>query len=166
MLNCRRMAVTEGASRVIQITANRVINDHIFNYDGSVRPVAGRAITAAILGGAIMPENAHQAVERRPGHILCVSNPSMPGLIHIGITSRSVQQAMAELNAYYGEHPIIAHYELEWSEKVDDLLAIDLKLEHGLGAHKDTGSRSYFRCSAEHAHSVLASLLSQRVAAG
>ena len=55
-------------------------------------------------------------------------------------------------------------FELEWSEKVDDILSVDLELEQALDTFRDADHRTYFFCAPEDAYTALEIVLGRRPA--
>ena len=53
-------------------------------------------------------------------------------------------------------------FELEWSEKVDDILTVDEELEQALDGFRDEALGSYFFCAPEDAYTALEIVLGRR----
>ncbi len=82
------------------------------------------------------------------------------------MTSKSVSRTLKELNGgHHTEDLRLPHFKLEWSEAVDDILSVDLRLENALEAFRDMDAGSYFLCAPEDAYTALEIVLGRRAKA-
>lgn len=86
-------------------------------------------------------------------YLYALSNPSMPGLLKIGMTSRSVFERIAELNAATG---VPEPFEIAFVIRVRDGLTGESLLHESLGQYRVHDRREFFRVSVAAAfHAVI-----------
>jgi|SRR5690625_3997805 len=78
------------------------------------------------------------------GWIYIVSNPSMPGLLKIGRTTRAPQERMAELAQATG---VPSQFVLEYREHVTHCIAAEFSIHQKLRTFRWNENREFFRIS-------------------
>lgn len=93
------------------------------------------------------------------GFVYVLSNPSMPGLVKIGKTTRSPESRAFELF----QTGVPTPFEVEWSVFSPDCHGMEAEAHTRLCDLRVSNSREFFRCEAGVARSVLADLLIEQV---
>lgn len=76
----------------------------------------------------------------------------MPGLVKIGLTTRTPIARLAELTAATG---VPAPFELEWCRAVTDCAAVESTVHRMLDDRRVSGRREFFRCDVVTARQVI-----------
>jgi hypothetical protein len=84
------------------------------------------------------------------GYLYCFSNPSMPGILKIGMTERTPDKRLSEANASDTWRPPTP-YKIEFAKKVSDPLKKEKTLHRLLEQYTDCINRyrKFFRVSTE-----------------
>lgn len=88
------------------------------------------------------------------GHVYILTNPSMPGLVKVGKTTRSPEERAAQLNSTGVPMP----FEVWGSYFSPDCHMLEAKAHAILDEFRVSDSREFFRCSEEAAHNVVCGL--------
>ncbi len=85
-----------------------------------------------------------------PGYIYCFSNPSMPGLVKVGMTERPPTERLAEANKTDTYRPPTP-YQMEFAKKVVDPREMETILHDVLSRYtvRVNPKREFFRASVE-----------------
>ena len=86
------------------------------------------------------------------GYVYILSNPSMPGLVKIGCTDRSLDERISELSSSTG---IPTPFQLEYSVCLRDHAKAERDIHQTLVTHRVSGSREFFTVSVEVAKEAL-----------
>ncbi len=86
------------------------------------------------------------------GWVYVLTNPAMPGLVKIGLTSRDPQARAAELTQASG---VPAPFALAWCRGVADCAAVEAAVHRMLADRRVSGRREFFRCTAKAARQVI-----------
>ncbi|WP_412030555.1 GIY-YIG nuclease family protein [Deinococcus yunweiensis] len=89
------------------------------------------------------------------GMVYILMNPSMPGLVKIGHSSRNATSRVAELSAPTG---VPTPFEVVIERAFDDSAAAEAQLHVTLHAHRVSDSREFFRCDISTAVEALLNL--------
>jgi hypothetical protein len=91
------------------------------------------------------------------GYIYCLSNQSMPGLLKIGFTQRTIEERLEELASPSG---VPSPFELEFCVRVHNAQGLEQKLHMELQEYRLTTRREFFKLSNEEAINRILSFLS------
>lgn len=87
-----------------------------------------------------------------PGWVYILTNPSMPGLVKIGLTTRSLEARAAELAAATG---VPVPFVIAWGQAVSDCAYIERVVHRMLDDRRVSGKREFFRCDVKTARQVI-----------
>lgn len=89
-----------------------------------------------------------------PGWVYVISNPSMPGIVKIGMTSVNVPRRLAQLSSGTS---VAMPFELEWSGWFDDCVKAE-SLAHDQFRERRINGREFFKISPEEAAKFLSQI--------
>lgn len=87
-----------------------------------------------------------------PGWVYVLTNPAMPGLVKIGLTSRNPQARAAELTRATG---VPAPFVIAWCRAVSDCAYVEAAVHRMLSGKRVSGRREFFRCEAKTARQAI-----------
>ena len=87
-----------------------------------------------------------------PGWVYVLTNPAMPGLVKIGMTTRNASARSAELTASSGAP---APFIIAWSRAVSDCAFVEFAVHRMLDDRRVSGKREFFRCDVPTACQVI-----------
>ena len=87
-----------------------------------------------------------------PGWVYILTNPAMPGLVKIGLTTRSLTERAAELTAATG---VPVPFVVAWGRAVSDCAAVEGTVHRMLDDRRVSGKREFFRCDVATARQVI-----------
>lgn len=87
-----------------------------------------------------------------PGWVYILTNPSMPGLVKIGLTTRSLETRAAELAAATG---VPVPFVIAWGRAVSDCAYVERVVHRMLDDRRVSGKREFFRCDVKTARQVI-----------
>lgn len=90
------------------------------------------------------------------GYVYIVSNPSMPGLVKVGFTARSVKERIDELSDHTG---VAEAYVEEWHCAVSSPQEAEKKAHHALEPFRYSRNREFFRISVDQAIGLISEAL-------
>ena len=96
--------------------------------------------------------------EARPGWIYCITNPSMPGLVKIGLTTGSVQARMRQLDTTGVAEP----FDMVEAWLTPDTKGDERRAHALLRRHRVRDNREWFRVDPEKAVRTLSPLFDER----
>lgn len=88
-----------------------------------------------------------------PGYVYILTNPSMPGLVKVGRTSREVDLRAEELWRHTG---VPTPFDIYASEKTCDCVQLEAFIHGDLSKHRLNRSREFFRVDPDEAQKKLA----------
>jgi hypothetical protein len=88
----------------------------------------------------------------KPGWVYILTNPHMPGLVKVGMTTRTPTDRLAELTAASG---VPAPFKLEWCRAVSNCAAVERSVHRMLDDRRVSGRREFFRCDVATARQVV-----------
>lgn len=88
----------------------------------------------------------------RPGWVYILTNPSMPGLVKVGFTTRDPTTRAAELTAAAG---VPTPFTIAWCRAVADCAAVESTVHRMLDDRRVSGRREFFRCDLTTARQVV-----------
>lgn len=86
------------------------------------------------------------------GWVYILTNPAMPGLIKIGLTTRNPSARAAELGGSTG---VPAAFAVAWCRAVSDCEAVEATVHRMMGDKRVSGRREFFRCDVATARQVI-----------
>jgi hypothetical protein len=86
------------------------------------------------------------------GWVYILTNPAMPGLVKIGLTTRTPTLRAAELSAATG---VPLPYEVAWARAVSDCPTVESAVHRMLDDRRVNGRRESFRCDVATARRVI-----------
>ena len=95
---------------------------------------------------------ASQPAPSSPGWVYILTNPAMPGLVKIGLTTRTPKERAAELS---GSSGVPMPYAVAWARAVADCAAIEKVVHRMLDDRRVNGKREAFRCDVNTARQVI-----------
>ena len=87
-----------------------------------------------------------------PGWVYILTNPAMPGLVKIGLTTRSLTERAAELTAATG---VPVPFVVAWGRAVSNCASVERTVHRMLDDRRVSGKREFFRCDVSTARSVI-----------
>ena len=87
-----------------------------------------------------------------PGWVYILTNPAMPGLVKIGLTTRNPSARSAELTAATG---VPLPFVIAWSRAVSDCAYVESAVHRMLDDRRVSGKREFFRCNVATARQVI-----------
>ncbi|WP_244832487.1 GIY-YIG nuclease family protein [Caballeronia sp. TF1N1] len=87
-----------------------------------------------------------------PGWIYVLTNPHMPGLVKIGLTTRTPTARMGELAAATG---VPEPFKLEWCRAVTDCAAVEAIVHRMMSDRRVSNRREFFRADVATARQVI-----------
>ena len=86
------------------------------------------------------------------GQVYVISNPSMPGMVKIGLTTRTVQQRISELNRASG---VPTPFKIEYVFEVSDCHAVEKAAHRELSRSRVASNREFFAVTPDEAKNVI-----------
>ena len=86
------------------------------------------------------------------GWVYVLTNPAMPGLVKIGLTTRNPSARAAELTAATG---VPAPFVIAWCRAVSDCAFVESAVHRLLDDRRVSGKREFFRCDVKTARQVI-----------
>jgi T5orf172 domain len=86
------------------------------------------------------------------GWVYVLTNPAMPGLVKIGLTTRNPSARAAELTAATG---VPAPFVIAWCRAVSDCAFVESAVHRLLDDRRASGKREFFRCDVKTARQVI-----------
>ena len=87
-----------------------------------------------------------------PGWVYVLTNPAMPGLVKIGLTTRTPKERAAELSGASG---VPLPYAVAWARAVSDCAYVEKAVHRMLDDRRVSGKREAFRCDVATARQVI-----------
>lgn len=100
--------------------------------------------------GAHGGENLPPSLEG-PGYVYVLSNPSMPGIVKIGLTARPVEARMFDLHSTGVPTPFAREFALH----VDNARLVEGAVHQSLRDHRVSSNREFFRVAGEEAKEAI-----------
>lgn len=97
-----------------------------------------------------------------PDIVYVVTNPAMPGLVKIGITQKSIEQRLRELD----QTGVPLPFECFYAAAVSDCRAVERALHEAFDDHRVRKSREFFRLSPEKPRAIIRLLAIAEVTPG
>ncbi|MGQ0533652.1 MAG: GIY-YIG nuclease family protein [Caulobacteraceae bacterium] len=94
--------------------------------------------------------------------VYVVTNPAMPGLVKIGITQKTIEQRLRELD----QTGVPLPFECFYAAIVSDCRAVERALHEAFDDHRLRKSREFFRLSPEKPRAIIRLLARQEVTPG
>lgn len=85
------------------------------------------------------------------GYIYCLSNPTMPGLLKIGMTTRTPEERAKELFTT----GVAAEFKVEFERRIVNPLEKEKAIHKLLDKYRYNSNREYFNISAENAMKII-----------
>lgn len=95
---------------------------------------------------------SRSAIIAAPGWVYILTNPSMPGLVKIGLTTRALSARAAELTAATG---VPTPFVIAWGRAVSDCAAVETAVHRMLDDRRVSGKREFFCCDVTTARQVI-----------
>lgn len=92
------------------------------------------------------------AAAASPGWVYILTNPSMPGLVKVGLTTRALDARAAELTAATG---VPTPFVVAWGRAVSDCAYVEAAVHRMLDDRRVSGKREFFRCDVATARLVI-----------
>lgn len=93
----------------------------------------------------------------RTGYVYCLSNPSFPGLVKIGMTTKTVEARAAELYTTGVPTPFV----IEASYPCSNIVIAEQHVHDMLDLFRESSSREFFRMKPENATAIMAAYFAE-----
>lgn len=93
----------------------------------------------------------------RAGYVYCLSNPSFPGLVKIGMTTKTVEARAAELYTTGVPTPFV----IEASYPCSNVVIAEQHVHDMLDLFRESSSREFFRMKPENATAIMAAYFAE-----
>lgn len=97
-----------------------------------------------------------------PDVVYVLTNPAMPGLVKIGITQRTIEQRLRELD----QTSVPLPFECFYAAEVGDCRRVEGALHEAFDDHRVRASREFFRLSPEKPRAIIRLLAQREVTPG
>jgi hypothetical protein len=92
------------------------------------------------------------ATPSTPGWVYILTNPALPGMVKVGLTTRSLTERAAELTAASG---VPLPFVVAWGRAVTDCAYVEKAVHRMLDDRRVSGKREFFRCDVATARQVI-----------
>ncbi len=98
-----------------------------------------------------------------PGWVYIMSNPSMPGLLKIGVTQRKAKIRAKELSSATG---VPTPFVIEFTALVEDPYSVESSVHRALSRARVNGRREFFRVKKAEARAIVVKFSDRRKSSG
>ena len=88
----------------------------------------------------------------KPGWVYILTNPALPGMVKVGLTTRSLTERAGELTAASG---VPLPFVVAWGRAVTDCAFVEKAVHRMLDDRRVSGKREFFRCDVATARQVI-----------